>query len=359
MYEHLTYEMILQRMLDRIPNNIDKREGSVIWDALAPAAVELKLMYIEFDSIMENSFADTAQRSFLIRRCAERGIVPYPATKAILQGEFTPETLNVTGKRFNMPNVNNISYVVKDMISPGVYQVEAEAPGTEGNRYFGTIIPIDYIAGLQTAQISSILVPAGDEEDTEHLRQRYFDSFDVKAFGGNQRDYLDKMNAIEGVGLNATKVTPVWNGGGTVKLTFLDAQYNLASHVLIHKVQQEIDPTKDGYGLGLAPIGHVVTVETAADVAIAVMSKITLDVGYTWASVQPQIVNAIQPYFDDLRKTWAGENYLVVRVSQIDTRVLALNGVIDVTNTRLNGAAGNLTLGVYEVPVFGGIVNDA
>lgn len=40
MYENVTYEDILQRMLDRVPDSMDKREGSIIYDALAPAAVE-------------------------------------------------------------------------------------------------------------------------------------------------------------------------------------------------------------------------------------------------------------------------------------------------------------------------------
>ena len=44
MYENVTYEDILQRMLDRVPDSMDKREGSIIYDALAPAAVELQLM---------------------------------------------------------------------------------------------------------------------------------------------------------------------------------------------------------------------------------------------------------------------------------------------------------------------------
>ena len=44
MFEVITYEKIMERMLARIPNNLDKREGSVIWDALAPAAMELESM---------------------------------------------------------------------------------------------------------------------------------------------------------------------------------------------------------------------------------------------------------------------------------------------------------------------------
>lgn len=68
---------------------IDTREGSLIYDALAPASIELRIMYMEFDVIMNETFADTAHREWLIKRCAERGITPYPAKKAILKGVFT------------------------------------------------------------------------------------------------------------------------------------------------------------------------------------------------------------------------------------------------------------------------------
>ncbi|MEI3190366.1 MAG: hypothetical protein V8S38_12290 [Lachnospiraceae bacterium] len=73
MYENITYESILQRMLDRIPDDMDKREGAVIYDALAPAAVELQLMYIELDTILRDTFASTTtDRDCMVLRAAER-----------------------------------------------------------------------------------------------------------------------------------------------------------------------------------------------------------------------------------------------------------------------------------------------
>jgi uncharacterized phage protein gp47/JayE len=111
MYENMTFEVILQRMLDRVSNNLNKREGSIIYDALAPAAVELQLMYIEFDIILKETFGDTASREYLIRRAAERGIIPYAATYAVLKGEFTPTTLNIPiGSRFSL---NDLNYNIK------------------------------------------------------------------------------------------------------------------------------------------------------------------------------------------------------------------------------------------------------
>lgn len=356
MFEGISYEIILQRMLDRISNDVDKREGSIIFDAIAPAAAELMLMYFEFDNIMNESFADTASREYLIRRAAERGITPDPATKAILRGEFTPKNIDLTGKRFNMPNTNN-SYMVKEIISAGIYQVECETAGIEGNHYLGRITPVDYIDGLQTAELTNILIPAKTEQDTESLRQEYFDSFSDKAYGGNIRDYLTKTNDINGVG--ATKVTPIWNGGGTVKLTILDAQYNKASDVLVDAVQQEIDPTNDGHGVGIAPIGHIVTVDTVDEVVINITAHIVFQEGFSWGMVQAQAIQLIQNYLLELRQQWANLEVLIVRITQIETRLLSIHGILDINNTKINGTADNVTLNKFEIPIFGGMTPDA
>ena len=88
MYEGLTYEQILQRMLDRAPLDVDKREGSIIYNAIAPVAAEVKQMQIELDVLLNETFADTASRQYLIKRAAERGIIPKKATHAVLKGEF-------------------------------------------------------------------------------------------------------------------------------------------------------------------------------------------------------------------------------------------------------------------------------
>lgn len=68
MFEDQTFDEVMERMLDRVPADIDKRENSVIWNALAPAAAELAQSYIWLDTVLELVFADTAQGEFLDRR---------------------------------------------------------------------------------------------------------------------------------------------------------------------------------------------------------------------------------------------------------------------------------------------------
>ena len=398
MYENETYEVILERMLDRVSDQLDKRPSSLIYDTHSSTAIELQILYIELEYLIKNSYGDTAAREFLVMLCKDRGITPESATNAVLKGEFTPTDIDVTGQRFNIGSLN---YVVTEQIAPGQYQVVCETAGVIGNQYLGQMIPMEYIDGLETATLTEVLVPGEDEEETEALRQRYFDSFNEQAFGGNRAAYLEAVRKIDGVG--DVKVTRVWNGdirpaemipsvkvqtwynsikdtldaevrawletvyeaakekkltvGGTVLVTVVNSlDYGEASNVLLESIQTELDPVQNaGEGYGLAPIGHVVSVKSAETVAVYMTTTVTFEEGSNWTNTKTAIEEVIKAYLLELRQEWAESSYLIVRVSQLETRILGVKGVIDITNTKINGSAENLSLGEYQVPTFGGV----
>lgn len=403
MYEKMTYDALLKRMLGRVSNKFDKREGSVIWDTHSPTAIELQILYLELENLIRDAYGDTATRTYLIKRCAERGIHPDPATNAILKGVFTPPEVDVTDKRFSLETLNYVVLGPYESGEPGEYQVQCEAPGRVGNQYTGRLIPIEYVNGLTSAELVEVLIPGRDEEDTEALRERYFNSFDDKAFGGNIPDYIRKTKELPGVG--GVKVTRVWNGdispaamipskevcawfdetigtldapvaawlemvyraavekkltvGGTVRLTILDADYNVPTDLLLDVVQTAIDPEQNaGEGYGLAPIGHVVSVKPVEAVEVFVKTKILFDTGFSFSNLGSEIKEIVETYFRELRATWEKAPYLIVRVSQIESRILDLEGVIDIQDTALNETAANLVLGRYEIPVLGGVSVD-
>lgn len=341
-------------MLDRVPNIFDKREGSIIYDALAPAAMELMGMYIELNIILRETFGDTASRDFLIRRAKEREITPQPATYAILKAVSKPTTLEIKiGYRLSLEDLN---YEVIEKIKDGEYKVRCETLGVVGNKYFGSMIPIDYIQGLESMEITELLIPGEDEEDTEVFRKRYFDSFDSKAYGGNVEDYLRKTNSIPGVG--STKVTPVWNGGGTVKLTILDSNFNKANDTLIESVQTIIDPSMDAMGIGSAPIGHIVTVDTVEEVKVNIETQITFEDTHSFDNLKQNIINIISDYLLEIRKEWANQNTSIIRIAQIESKILSIGGVVDIINTKINGIENNLNLSKFQVPIIGEIINE-
>lgn len=353
MYENMSYEIILERMLDRIPNTLDKRESSPIYNGVAPAAMELMGMYLELELIMQETFADTASRENLIKRAKERGIDPYSSTKALLKAMFTPISLNVPlGSRFNL---NDLNYVVESKISDGEYTLRCEETGVKGNQYSGDLIPVEYVDGLETAKITELLIPGESEEDTEEFRRRYFNSLDSQAFGGNRADYIAKVNSIPGV--SGTKVYRAWNGGGTVKLVIINSEYKKPSVELVAQVQEIIDPLESqGEGLGLAPIDHVTTVFGVENTTINISTNIIYQSGYIWEDVRVNTEQAIDEYFLELSNTWADSDNLVVRISQIETRLLNVSGILDISNTTINTLAENFILGVDSIPLRGDVV---
>ncbi|MDR1773040.1 MAG: baseplate J/gp47 family protein [Hungatella sp.] len=357
MYENMTYEVILRRMLDRVPQGLDRREGSLIYTALTAAAAEMQIMYIEFDTILNETFADTASRENLIRRAAERGMQPKKATRAVLKAVATPETAVISiGDRFRL-GLNN--YVISGSMGGGAYQVICETAGASGNHQLGRLIPVLNIPGLTTIEMTELLIPGEDDEETEVLRKAYFDSFHEKSFSGNRKDYMDKTNGIPGVG--ATKITRAWNGGSTVKLTILDSNFNKASDLLVQTVQDIIDPVQGGSGNGLAPIDHIVTVDTAEEVRIQIKSTLELDNNYSYEILQEQIGNTVDTYLGELRASWEGlgDHGCIIRISQLEARILEIQGIYDISNTRINGSIENLELNKYQIPIYGGIEIDS
>ena len=163
-------------------SRLDTREGSLVWLGSAPAAVELQNLYIALQSVLDETFADTASRDYLILRAKERGISPLPATPAVLEMEATPKTLDIPlGTRFSIGSLN---YSVTKNSGGGKFGLTCETAGEAGNDYSGDIIPIEYVAGLEACKVTALLVPGEDEEDTEIFRKRYLDSLNSQAFGG-------------------------------------------------------------------------------------------------------------------------------------------------------------------------------
>jgi len=345
--DEMTFDYIMNRMLESVPDTVDKREGSIIYDALSPAAAELVKCYMELDVVMDETFVDTASLQYLMLRCKERGVAIQGETAAVIEGVFTPSSVELTaGLRFNCDEVN---YTITEKISAGHYKLEAETLGTVGNKYTGLLLPIQTVNGLETAQIAAVLIPAEDGDTTDTLREKYYASIDGEAFGGNVADYREKVNAITGVG--GTKVYPVWNGGGTVKLTIIASDYTAPSTELISKVQTAIDPEQNhGEGMGLAPIGHTVTVTGAKYADLTITANVTFAAGWNWENGKSQLVSAANAYLDELCKAWADSETTVVRISQIETHLLTADCVVDVDGTTVNGDTKNIALAADEIP---------
>lgn len=351
MYETMTYERLLQRMLDRGPDTIDKREGSIYFDAVAPAAFELAEAYLMARVILKQSFITTADREFLIEHAANFSIFPEPATPAIVEAEFNIPV--PVGTRFNSGSMN---FSVTDSIDDvkHTYELTCETNGESGNYCVGDIIPISQIASLEYARITKVITPGENEEDTEVFRERVKRMLRSDAYGGNRDDYHEKVMAIAGVG--GVKTWRCWNGGGTVKVVFVTSEYKAPEGEFVERIQTLLDPEVNrGTGEGIAPIGHTVTVQGVKEVAVNISANLSMSTGEP-TDYKEAIKTVVEEYLSERRKEWTTQDSttgVIVRAAFILAAILKVPNITDVTDITINGHADRIELSADEVPVLG------
>ena len=70
------------------------------------------------------------------------------------------------------------------------------------------------------------------------------------------------------------------------------------------------------------------------------------------------IENILNDYFLSLRMNWANTNETIVRITQIETRILSINGIVDISGTKINGLEQNLVIPSHMIPVLEGVYNE-
>ena len=141
MYENQDENEILKRMLSNVPSDVDKREGSIIFDASKPAAIEIMLLYAMQDYFLKNTFGDTAEREFLVERALARGLKPAEAPPAKIKAVVTPASADLpAGLSLSYDEIN---YTVDEKLGDGYYSLICDTAGTVGNKSAGKLIPND------------------------------------------------------------------------------------------------------------------------------------------------------------------------------------------------------------------------
>lgn len=341
MFEHKTYEIILDEMLEEVRDDVDKREGSIIYDALAPIALKLAEMYSNLDVFLNLTFADTADGDYLTRRAAEFGVLRKEATPAIRKGFFRDEDglpLEVSiGSRFSFNDLN--FYIIKE-VDPGEYELQAEENGIKGNIGAGTMLPIEPIENLGAADLGVVLVRGTDEESDDSLYKRFIERSQRQATSGNIYHYEQWALAVPGVG--GVKVVPTWNGPNTVKVVLLNSEKLPAEPATIEKAFQHIESER--------PVGAIVTVAPATAIFVNVNAKLILAADTDLDETKAQFTILLAKYLGEISFTDE-----LIRYTKIANLLLELPQVIDYENLVVNGGSSNIAPGPDGVGIAGSV----
>lgn len=329
----MTYDEILQAMLNLVPSNVDKREGSIIYDAIAPCAYFLAQMYFELENFIDLVMPDTAIGEYLDRVVASYGLTRKAASASVR--EMIASAAVETGTRWA---IGDLVYVVTDHLSGNRYEVTCERAGEIGNQYSGALDPISNVTGI-TAELGEIITAGTDEETDEALRERFFAKVQMPATSGNAYQY--HQWALETSGCGAAKVLPLDDGPGTVAVLVVDDDY---------EISETLPTAVSGYIETVRPIGATVTVESPGELSVSVTANVALD----GSASLSKVTEAFQASLESFLKATIFQNYKL-SYAKISSLLLDIPGVEDYDEFLLNDAAANVTVGDKQIPVVGNV----
>lgn len=362
-FENETFENINNRKLDRISEkypSIDIREGSMVYNAVAANSVETANLYVDLENTLNESYAETATREYLLRACREVGLDTerYEPTHGVFLGKFNVEV--PIGSRWNN-DMYNFETIAPMQSSDEFkwYRLRSETAGSAPNIIVGDLTALDtVVTGLQNAFITECLVLGENETPDGVILEEYFETINSHYGDGNISQYERWCRGFDGIG--SYRVIPVWNGRNTVKVLILNVENEPASSVLISDFQLYLDPPAGvlnddsnrvdypqgrGLGNGVAPIGAIVTVDTSSELPLEIVYSATLQSGY----LQPEGVGeAIKSYLKDIAFVKSAVNYM-----SIGAAILSCKSIDSLLSLTINGVSTDLPLSDNQVATLG------
>ena len=332
MYEDMTYENILQGMLNRVPDDIDKREGSVIYDALAPAAYFLADQYFQLGNFVDLVLPDTALGEYLDRTVSAYGIARKTATAAVRK-MITSGAVEI-GTRWG---ISSLVYIVNKALTETEYAVICETNGAIGNQYSGEMQALSAVSGITA--LGDIITAGTDEENDDAMRARFYEKVRLPATSGNAYHY--QQWALEVPGVGAAKVIPLGDGPGTVTILVVGSD-KAVSPTLPGKVAEYIETVR--------PIGATVSVLSPDVLEINIAANVQLDGSESLEEVKQVFKTELTDFLKNL--TFSGKRVSYAKIGNV---LLDVPGVSDFDTFTINGVIGNIAVGDRQVPVVGTI----
>lgn len=335
MYENMTPELLLEQLLENVSDAVDKREGSVAHDLLYPAAIEISNAYVELDAMVESSFLDTAEAEYLDRWADTFGVDRKPAAKAVGSVTLTgPEGTTVPAGTRLQTSQNVFFITLADARLAGgtaTVAAEAEEGGAKGNAGLGMVnalAPGEFY-GIVNVTNAAAFTGGVEIEDDDALRERIYTRVRKPATSGNANHYLQW--ALETPGIVDAKVTPIWNGPGTVKVVLYGEGRRAPATPILNAAKAHIEASR--------PIGAAVTVIGAAEMAVNITATLQIKADASLGDIKAAFIEKFEEYIGNM-----SQSETQVRMSKVAALLIAVPGVVDYTSLKLNGTAANVAI---------------
>lgn len=325
-YDYLdkwTATAITQNVLKTVRSDVDKREGSVIYDSVAPLSFMVAAVLQMLKTALANTDLQTATGDWLDLLGADKGVYRKEAIASRRIAVATPLDAPLSiGMRFETKAGLGLFWAIKSASeNQGEYIIECETAGSEGGADYGELSPVSAINGLNSFTFQSTLVYGSDVESDMEFRLRIWASLKSYAYGGNFADYKNWVfnsfaESENGAEIDGMMFYPSsgYQGGGTVKMFPTVTEYDVyenglkylpASDYICSALKAYLDPiTVSGLGAGVVPVGHRVTVEAPDITVLNITAFVELKTGQTEITDETKhaVYDDLQQYLEDVRR---------------------------------------------------------
>ena len=327
-------EEIHKKMLDILPDDIDKSEGGYVYDLTRPTAIEVSRMK-EFELVeaLKLIWPRYAEGAYLDYHAETRGFQRKEAINAtgVLHITGTAGTVIPEGSIFTTESINDEPEKEYETLEEAVItsegsvdvKIQCTEPGLNGNSANNTVnLEEDLIDGITEVTNPAPITGGAEEEDDESLRERImeYDQSQGDSFVGNISDYKRWALSVEGVD-TATIFSPQDNSG-KVKIVITPSNDELDLQELKDKVTNYI-MSPDNPENRLAPINALVEVVTPDKLVINIIATVELKPGADLVTV----TNAFKKSVNSYLKTTVDEGK--IRYTQISNLLGDTEGIYD------------------------------
>lgn len=308
-----SYRSILRDALNNVSSEVDKREGSIIYDALAPLSSTVAKCFDTLWQVLQQSRIQTALEEHLDLCGSQVGVYRSPATPARWRATCLPATVAVPlGHSFVSSDGLGLSYEVIDDQGEGVYLVQCTTPGRAAGSDFGALEPKPSIPGLESAVLTLCVDAGSDKQLDAAYRIKIWREAAKKGYGGNFDDYCNwlfyefRETGASASVISGFQIFPAETGGVVTLYVAQDSsneRFAQASPELRAALKSFLDPIDvEGHGAGVVPCAHRVVVDTPGRYEMGLDVLVTPRPGYSVdAAMKANILRAAKAYFEALR----------------------------------------------------------
>lgn len=350
-------ESILERMLERLPADMDASEGNHIYNLLMPTAVEkerfvgfilreaIKLIFPKYCSGYDEMVDYHAET------CGMRRKNSFYATVALtVTGE--PGTVVPLGMQVATASVNGEPSIYFETIEEAVIgedgscivTVQSVEPGVIGNVAAGAILFLDGVVdGIASATNLEAAQGGVEEESTESLIQRIVE-FEVNqgfSFVGCKADYKRWAEEVDGAG--SAVVIPPEDDSGVIQIILTDYAGSPATESLCNAVYEHIMQTENP-NERKATINAKLLVLPPELVPVAIAAEVEPGNDYTVDMIKAAFLVNLQRYLKEV----PGDGEL--RYSKAYSVLSHTEGVEDIGSFTMNEAMENIPVQQNEFP---------